>query len=474
MTVGEKIQYYRKKNGLSQEELGKKMLVSRQTISLWEMDKTMPTIDNLLRLKEIFSVSADDLLSEGEPAEPEPPKERPREAYVFRFEKEELNEYFKNAFGLLLRRSALLIALFTGFLIALLFAKINNIAVGIFFGTYLFAVFAIVRQYVVNKKEQKNSENNLLATTYTYEVFDGYFTVNIAREGSEKSLKVGFSEIKRVYSFKRFLTMEIGGQLYLLKKDVLAPGSVFFALCGKAPVPKKENRPSPLLKALSILLFILSVVSFAAAIITQMVLYFRTFDSVGNMWICFLFLPIPLASVAFGFYLKKRGYSYRMNVIVGLIAAGLLCIYGSFTFLFHNAYSHSDEPILRAEQLLKIDIPDHFQINTPNGSDLSEYAQRGSVSSVSEIYFKEDAVEDFEKNLPDDPKWLSKIPGALIGVTSHYSEKPMYDYFLIYNKSTKEFNKLPDKSGTYEFINLFYDTEHNKMKIVEYSIEYNK
>lgn len=69
MTVGEKIQYYRKKIGLSQEELGQKMLLSRQTISLWEMDKTLPTVDNLLRLKEIFSVSIDELLSENEPKE---------------------------------------------------------------------------------------------------------------------------------------------------------------------------------------------------------------------------------------------------------------------------------------------------------------------------------------------------------------------------------------------------------------------
>ena len=52
MTVGEKIQFYRKRNGLSQEELGQKMFVSRQTISLWEMDKTLPTIDNLLRLNK--------------------------------------------------------------------------------------------------------------------------------------------------------------------------------------------------------------------------------------------------------------------------------------------------------------------------------------------------------------------------------------------------------------------------------------
>ena len=85
MTVGEKIQYYRKKIGLSQEELGQTMLVSRQTVSLWEMDKTLPTVDNLIRLKEIFSVSIDDILSEAEPIKGN--KNEPNEAYVFKYEK---------------------------------------------------------------------------------------------------------------------------------------------------------------------------------------------------------------------------------------------------------------------------------------------------------------------------------------------------------------------------------------------------
>ena len=95
MTVGEKIQYYRKKIGLSQEELGQKMLVSRQTVSLWEMDKTLPTVDNLLRLKEIFSISIDDILSKDEPIEEN--DNEPREAYVFKYDKAELQNVFKAA-----------------------------------------------------------------------------------------------------------------------------------------------------------------------------------------------------------------------------------------------------------------------------------------------------------------------------------------------------------------------------------------
>ena len=102
MTVGEKIQFYRKKFELSQEELGQKMLVSRQTVSLWEMDKTLPTVDNLLRLKEIFSVSIDDILSKSEPIKEK--RTEPKESYIFKYEKADLHEVFKKAsFPLIIR-----------------------------------------------------------------------------------------------------------------------------------------------------------------------------------------------------------------------------------------------------------------------------------------------------------------------------------------------------------------------------------
>lgn len=64
MSVGENILNLRKEKGLSQESLAEKMCVSRQTISQWEKDQTLPTVDNLLRLKEIFDVSVDKVLNE--------------------------------------------------------------------------------------------------------------------------------------------------------------------------------------------------------------------------------------------------------------------------------------------------------------------------------------------------------------------------------------------------------------------------
>lgn len=62
MTIGESIYNHRKKLGLSQEELGEKLFVSKQTVSLWEKNHTLPTIDNLMLLKEVFGILVDDIL----------------------------------------------------------------------------------------------------------------------------------------------------------------------------------------------------------------------------------------------------------------------------------------------------------------------------------------------------------------------------------------------------------------------------
>ena len=47
MKLYEKITLYRKKNGLSQEELAEKIGVSRQAVSKWETGDALPEITKL-------------------------------------------------------------------------------------------------------------------------------------------------------------------------------------------------------------------------------------------------------------------------------------------------------------------------------------------------------------------------------------------------------------------------------------------
>lgn len=64
MELYEKIYEYRKNNNWSQEELAEKMEVSRQTVSKWESGKTIPELNKLIKLSEIFNVTVDELVKD--------------------------------------------------------------------------------------------------------------------------------------------------------------------------------------------------------------------------------------------------------------------------------------------------------------------------------------------------------------------------------------------------------------------------
>ena len=64
MILADKIIKQRKKNGWSQEELADKMNVSRQAVSKWESAQTIPDIDKIMLLGELFGVTTDYLLKD--------------------------------------------------------------------------------------------------------------------------------------------------------------------------------------------------------------------------------------------------------------------------------------------------------------------------------------------------------------------------------------------------------------------------
>lgn len=68
MRLGQKIADLRKKDNLSQEELAEKMHVSRQAVSKWESNQSIPDIEKIVDLSELFGVTTDYLLKNGTPS----------------------------------------------------------------------------------------------------------------------------------------------------------------------------------------------------------------------------------------------------------------------------------------------------------------------------------------------------------------------------------------------------------------------
>ncbi len=61
LTLGQFIAKRRKYMGLTQEELGEKIGVSKSAVAKWEIDGGLPDRDNLRRLSKAIGVSVDDL-----------------------------------------------------------------------------------------------------------------------------------------------------------------------------------------------------------------------------------------------------------------------------------------------------------------------------------------------------------------------------------------------------------------------------
>ena len=66
MNFNEKLISLRKSKGLSQEELGNQLHVSRQTVSKWESAQSYPDFQRLVLLSDFFGLTLDELVRDVE------------------------------------------------------------------------------------------------------------------------------------------------------------------------------------------------------------------------------------------------------------------------------------------------------------------------------------------------------------------------------------------------------------------------
>ncbi len=63
MTIGDRLLKLRRERNLSQEDLANELDVSRQTISKWETNQSMPDFDKIVPLCNYFGITTDELLT---------------------------------------------------------------------------------------------------------------------------------------------------------------------------------------------------------------------------------------------------------------------------------------------------------------------------------------------------------------------------------------------------------------------------
>ena len=193
--------------------------------------------------------------------------------------------------------------------------------------------------------------------------------------------------------------------------------------------------------------------------------------SLSGLWTCFLFLPLPVASLVFGIVAKVRGFRFRKNLIIAYVMIPVLCLLGLLSF---SAGPYVD-PIEKAESVLQMELPRCKSASISykeNGLVLGQ----GTLFYESEIEFSPHAIKAFEEALAKDPRFVSEISTELFSLrVSQSPEILLYsgaEFYSLYNADTGEYNTLPTEAGTYRFTFVMYDADGAWLYFEEYEYTY--
>lgn len=468
MTTNEKIQYYRKKLGLSQEELGQRLLVSRQTVSLWENGQTAPTIDNLIRLKEVFGVSVDELL--GCENETQEEAEKPTESYTVHHSREELkkiNAYiFKRAF----KKSLVSLAVFAALLVAYIIMDMPDILVGLFGGFLVIWAILVFKSIRSHRKEWSKAIERVSESSYEYKVFEDYFTVDIIRNNETvRTEKIDFCDIKKAFDFEeeKYILLNVNNQLYILKKTDLANNSAFYKALYNSEKANFNRAPKKITVAASVFFVLSLIIIFGSTMVNG-------WDTEMNLkaWMFIIPLPIPVIGIIFGFILKKYGCKYKKNIVAGVLALLMLVLFNSFYgWLSDDSY----DSVEYLTDVIGINIPqDEISRNTISYDYKNQPTDTGFIFRHTKVEFEQISSDYFENNMKYDTRWLTSVPESLEEVLApiEYDEGHKYaDRIMIYNEFNGEFNAPLTPNGFHNFIAVFYFTGENRAEIFEYEYD---
>lgn len=472
MDLGNKIFELRKKAGLSQEELGHRLNVTRQSVSLWETNQAQPTLENLLALSNIFNVSIDELceteqdniqkekfkmISDG--------KEEPQEALFgakTNYDKDLYERFYKilskkqivaGVLGVIASLVALIIIIATK-------ESLVNIIFPILSFCFCVSLFIHVK---LKRKEQVQislaSKPNLQTEFFFYNDHFEFLSKsdNSASKHSKKYDEVVFKKQDEKY-------------IYLGFKDVLT--AIDKRTCGQNVAildvffkfRSQRDKTSAKTRRLLITFFISSLASIMVALFVCVAAFpsspTPSFPLLmeEHMWRFFLLTPIPVTSAILGIIYLKKGYKCKKNIIAGVIMTALLCVYGSFTSIYKDKISHDYAYLDNISAIVQIDFPDEGYI-----SIAKEYTENSE--SLAMAKFSEQGAAEFSNYLQTDNNWktdITYIPSSIVdGFVS--SKTSGYDYFTVYNVSKNVYNDFDGK-----IIFMAYDIELSTLFILCY------
>lgn len=180
-------------------------------------------------------------------------------------------------------------------------------------------------------------------------------------------------------------------------------------------------------------------------------------------------LPIPILSFVLGIKYIRKDLKCTKNIVVGIIAILILLVLSSFSLLFPG----QDYKIIDSYR----DISD---VKLPNNGDLNVLNFEKSPDNDKlnytfiNVYYSKNETNILEEKIKKSDKWIkykNLTPKQKVLIPS-VCEINSSSYLLFYNKTTNEYDKLPDNSGIYEMYVMKYDTITKNLEIHKFKYLY--
>ena len=327
MNIGEKIQIVRKSKGMSQEDLAQRLLVSRQTVSLWETGKTLPTIDNLVCLKNVFGMTLDDILCQ------ERNERVAGETLEFPLSIEErrniTDAFFLQKLFWRVNMSALAVLLMLAALYLLGVGFVFGIMGGVLLCSLLLVAFGI-SEWIKAKRLFSGQSESLL---YRYLMFDDIMAVEVSGYawGSENTT-VRFDKIEKLFELDDCAFFELGGKLYPISKEAAYR---YFPRAKKSDTSLTHTqRAARRDGAVSFYLTVASVV--LVALCLREIFKIDAADQLYRdaTYPFFCFAAAPLLQMMYGISRVRHQKRGAINIFIGAVFFAVFCFYGSIGLIF--------------------------------------------------------------------------------------------------------------------------------------------
>lgn len=350
---------------------------------------------------------------------------------------------------------------------------------------YLLIYYKVRLEPMAEKVHNARLKRGEIEVNFETEFYEDYFI----RKGEKSSVTIDYSEITRCVENDTNFYLEYAkkNMIIIIQKNRCDLELISFIRnkfsnlennLGDASSYKgiKKSKNTKLINTLMIILFIATLCCLWGAMWSVSLINEinpqHGFNFTKNTWVFWCWLPIPISSIILGFIYNGKGLKCTKNIVAGFIIGFLLLVYGAFSLF--PTFSEDYSKINDYKQYIDASIPSNGELEIQNwktyfDDDKTEYA-------IINAYYDKEDVSILENSIEESNNWIlsTKLKSELKILLPTQFRSSDNVYYSIYNKTTNEYNTIPNESREYEIYSMYYDKSLKQLSIHKYKYNFNK